>query len=46
MALEELMILEEAAQYFKVDRFTVYRSLLQQKLPGFRIRNQWRVCVV
>lgn len=39
---EQLMTLEEVAEYLNVDRFTVYRLLSQKELPAFKVGNQWR----
>jgi excisionase family DNA binding protein len=39
---ENLLTLEQVAQYLNVDRFTVYRLLAQKQLPAFKVGNQWR----
>jgi excisionase family DNA binding protein len=39
---EQLLTLEQVADYFNVDRFTVYRLLAQKELPAFKVGNQWR----
>jgi excisionase family DNA binding protein len=39
---EQLMTLEQVAEYLNVDRFTVYRLLSQKELPAFKVGNQWR----
>jgi excisionase family DNA binding protein len=39
---EQLMTLEQVAEYLNVDRFTVYRLLAQKELPAFKVGNQWR----
>jgi excisionase family DNA binding protein len=39
---EQLLTLEEVAEYLNVDRFTVYRLLAQKQLPAFKVGNQWR----
>ena len=39
---EQLMTLEQVAEYLNVDRFTVYRLLSQKQLPAFKVGNQWR----
>jgi excisionase family DNA binding protein len=39
---ENLLSLEQVAQYLNVDRFTVYRLLAQKQLPAFKVGNQWR----
>ena len=39
---EPLLTTEQVARYLKVDKFTVYRLVAQQKLPAYRVGNQWR----
>jgi excisionase family DNA binding protein len=39
---EQLLTLEQVAEYLNVDRFTVYRLLAQKKLPAFKVGSQWR----
>ena len=39
---ENLLTLEQVAQYLNVDRLTVYRLLAQKQLPAFKVGNQWR----
>ncbi len=39
---EQLLTLDEVAEYLNVDRFTVYRLLAQKKLPAFKVGSQWR----
>ncbi len=39
---ENLLTLEQVAQYLNVDRFTIYRLLAQKQLPAFKVGNQWR----
>jgi len=39
---ENLLTLEQVAQYLNVGRFTVYRLLAQKQLPAFKVGNQWR----
>jgi excisionase family DNA binding protein len=39
---EQLLTLEQVADYLNVDKFTVYRLLNQKKLPAFKVGNQWR----
>ncbi len=39
---EELLTIEEVADYFQVARYTVYRLLATKKLPAFKVGNQWR----
>ncbi len=39
---ENLLTLEQVAQYLNVGRFTIYRFLAQKQLPAFKVGNQWR----
>ena len=39
---EKLLNCEQIAHYLGVDKFTVYRLVAQNKLPAFRVGNQWR----
>jgi excisionase family DNA binding protein len=39
---EQLLTVEQVAEYLNVDKFTVYRLLADKKLPGFKVGNQWR----
>jgi excisionase family DNA binding protein len=39
---EQLLTLEQVAQYLNVDKFTVYRLLADKNLPAFKVGNQWR----
>ena len=39
---EQLLTLEQVAEYLNVDRFTVYRLLAQKQLPAFKVGSQWR----
>ncbi|MPZ78286.1 MAG: helix-turn-helix domain-containing protein [Deltaproteobacteria bacterium] len=39
---EQLLTLEQVADYLNVDRFTVYRLLADKDLPAFKVGNQWR----
>ncbi len=39
---EQLLKLEQVAEYLNVDRFTVYRLLAQKQLPAFKVGGQWR----
>ena len=38
----ELKTLEEVAQYLNVNKFTVYRLVIQKKIPAFKVGSQWR----
>lgn len=40
--MEELMTLEEAADYLKIAKPTLYRLLEEGKIPAFKVGNQWR----
>ena len=39
---EQLLTLEQVAEYLNVDKFTVYRLLNDRDLPAFKVGNQWR----
>ena len=39
---EQLLTLEQVAEYLNVDKFTVYRLLAAKELPAFKVGNQWR----
>ncbi|HLN88235.1 MAG TPA: helix-turn-helix domain-containing protein [Candidatus Limnocylindrales bacterium] len=39
---EQLLTLEQVAEYLNVDKFTVYRLLNAKELPAFKVGNQWR----
>ena len=39
---EQLLTLEQVADYLNVDKFTVYRLLADKDLPAFKVGNQWR----
>ena len=39
---EQLLTLEQVAEYLNVDKFTVYRLLSAKELPAFKVGNQWR----
>jgi excisionase family DNA binding protein len=36
------MTLEEVARYLKIDKSTVYRLVGRQRIPAFKVGNQWR----
>lgn len=40
--LEEILTLQEVADYLKVVEKTVYRMVKSKQIPAFKIRNQWR----
>jgi excisionase family DNA binding protein len=39
---EQLLTLEQVADYLNVDKFTVYRLIAGKDLPAFKVGNQWR----
>ena len=39
---EQLLTLEQVAEYLNVDKFTVYRLLAEKELPAFKVGSQWR----
>jgi excisionase family DNA binding protein len=39
---EQLLTLEQVADYLNVDKFTVYRLIAAKDLPAFKVGNQWR----
>jgi excisionase family DNA binding protein len=39
---ENLLTIEQVAEYLKVDKFTVYRLVSNKKLPAFKVGSQWR----
>jgi excisionase family DNA binding protein len=39
---ENLLNVEQVADYLRVDKFTVYRLVIQKKIPAFKVGNQWR----
>ena len=39
---EQLLTLEQVADYLNVDKFTVYRLIAAKNLPAFKVGNQWR----
>ncbi len=38
----DILTLQEVAEYLKVDQRTVHRMLKSKQLPAFKVRNQWR----
>ncbi|HXV79899.1 MAG TPA: helix-turn-helix domain-containing protein [Candidatus Binatia bacterium] len=40
--MEELITIQQVANYLKVDRFTVYRMVTQKRIPAFKVGGQWR----
>ncbi len=39
---EQLLTLDQVAEYLNVNKFTIYRFLAQKQLPAFKVGNQWR----
>ncbi|MFB3109493.1 MAG: helix-turn-helix domain-containing protein [Candidatus Binatia bacterium] len=42
MEREDFMTTEEVARYLRVDKYTIYRLVSQNKLPALKVGNQWR----
>lgn len=42
MKEDDLLTTEEVARYLRVDKYTIYRLVSQQKIPAFKIGIQWR----
>jgi excisionase family DNA binding protein len=40
--LPEVMNVREASQYLGVSTETLYKYLLQDRVPGFKLGNRWR----
>ena len=40
--VEEILTLQEVAEYLKVNKKTVYRMVKSKRLPAFKVMNQWR----
>lgn len=40
--MDQLMTIEEVAQYLQVSRFTVYRLAKGRFIPATKIGHQWR----
>lgn len=39
---DPLMTIDELARYMRVSRFTIYRLVKRQFIPGTKIGRQWR----
>jgi excisionase family DNA binding protein len=39
---ENLLTTDQVAEYLNVDKFTVYRLIIQKRIPAFKVGNQWR----
>jgi excisionase family DNA binding protein len=37
-----LLTLQEVARYLSINKFTLYRLIVQRKIPAFKVGNQWR----
>lgn len=40
--MDELLTLEELADYLKISKHTLYKMVEKGKLPALKIANQWR----
>jgi excisionase family DNA binding protein len=40
--MEEMITIQQVANYLKVDRLTVYRLVTQKGMPAFKVGGQWR----
>ncbi len=40
--IDQLMTIEEVAQYMRVSRFTIYRLAKSRFIPATKIGRQWR----
>ena len=40
--MNEVLTLDELAQYLRVHRSTIYRLLRKNQLPAFKIGSDWR----
>ncbi|MEX0802040.1 MAG: helix-turn-helix domain-containing protein [Candidatus Binatia bacterium] len=38
----DLLTVDQVADYLSVNKFTVYRLVVQKKIPAFKVGNQWR----
>jgi excisionase family DNA binding protein len=41
--VESLLTVKQVADYLKIDKFTVYRLIVQGKLPAYKVGGQWRL---
>ena len=39
---ENLLTTAQVAEYLRIDKFTVYRLVVQKSIPAFKVGNQWR----
>jgi len=42
VAVAEIMTVKELAKYLKMKEVTIYRCAQEGRLPGIKIRGQWR----
>lgn len=42
--MDEVLTVEEAADYLKVSKITIRRWCVRGKLPAFKIGREWRIC--
>ena len=40
---ENILTIEETAQYLKVSPSTIYKLILQSNLPATKVANKWRI---
>lgn len=40
--MDELLTLEELAQYLKISKPTLYKMVENDRIPALKIANQWR----
>jgi excisionase family DNA binding protein len=38
----QILTVSELSEYLRVDKTTICRALREGKLPGFRVRSEWR----
>ncbi len=39
---EQLLTLDQVAEYLNIGKFTLYRLVAQKQVPAFKVGNQWR----
>jgi excisionase family DNA binding protein len=42
MTTRDLLTTKEVAEYLRVNPYTIYRLVSQNKLPAFKVGSQWR----
>jgi len=40
--MEELLTIEELAEYLKISKHTLYKMVEKGKIPALKIANRWR----